>query len=134
MLVCVKCWERKEDCKCNNIAYVEIDNRIYKAINNLKLAGYKTIACCEWHTKYGIIQGYILFKWDKDTQMFKDLPDNWQYDSYTYRKIKHYKYNIIRSIIPESRKIKKLTTEQKQEIIDKNITNLIRWTEKLSNK
>lgn len=134
MLVCARCWERKDDCKCNNIEYVEIDNRMYKAIKNLNLAGYKTIACCEGHTNYGIIQGYILFKWDKDTQMFKDLPDNWQYDSYTYRKIKHYKYNIIRSIIPESRKIKKLTTEQKQEIIDKNIMNLIRWTEELSEK
>lgn len=112
--------------------YAEIDNKIYPAIKELNLLGYRTIFCCEGHTDNGTIQAYIYFAGDKSEQWFDTLPDGWQYDSYTYRKAKHYKYNIIRSIIPDGRKIKRLTDEQKEEIIDRNIDNLIRWTKTLS--
>jgi len=134
LLVCLKCWQKKEECKCNSMDYAEIDNKIYPAIKELNLLGYRTIFCCEGHIDNGSIQAYIYFAGDKNEQWFEELPEGWQYDSYTYKKIKHYKYNIIRSIIPDGRKIKKLTDEQKEEIIDRNIYNLIKWTKELSKK
>ena len=132
MLVCLKCWQKKEDCKCNSMDYAEIDDKIYPAIKELNLLGYKTVFCCEGHTDNGSIQAYISFAGNKDEQWFDILPDGWQYDSYSYRKVKHYKYNIIRSVIPK--KETKLTIEQKEKIIDRNIENLIKWTKGLSKK
>ena len=132
MLVCTKCWERKEDCKCNNqLDCVEIDDKIYPAIKKLNLLGYTTIFCCEGHTDNGTIQSYIYFKCNTDDKMFDNLPEGWYYEYYNYRKIKHYKYNIIRSVIPNGNKIKKLTKDAKEEIINTNIFNLINWVETL---
>lgn len=137
MLVCLKCWQKKEECKCDttdNFQYVEIDDGIYSAIKQLNLLGYKTNFCCEGHTDDRGIQTYIVFDWDKNKQMFDSLPEGWRYDGYSYRKIKYYKYNIIRSIIPNGRKIFKLTEKEKQEIIDKNIKNLIQWVKQLKER
>ena len=140
MLVCLECWQKKEECQCktaNNsiMQYVEIDDRIYPAIRNLNLLGYQTSFCCEGHTdERHTIQAYITFVCDKSEKMFEVLPEGWQYESYNYRKVKHYKYNIIRSIIPDSRQIKRLTTEQKQKIINANINSLIKWTESLQQR
>lgn len=137
ILICLQCWQKKEECKCEIQTieqFVEIDDRIYKAIRNLNLLGYKTKFCCEGHTDNGSIQAYIFFDWDKGQQMFETLPEGWLFDSYSYRKVKHYKYNIIRSIIPNNRKLAKLTDKQKQEIIDRNIDNLTKWSENLDKK
>lgn len=135
ILVCNCCWQKKNECKCKVVDnFVNIDDRIYEAIRNLNLLGYKTKFCCEGHTDNGSIQAYVFFDWDKGQQMFDSLPEGWRFDSYSYRKIKHYKYNIIRSIIPNNRKLAKLTVEQKQEIIDRNIDNLTKWTETLDKK
>jgi hypothetical protein len=134
MLVCCNCWQKSNRCNCDRKNWIDIDDIIYPAIKKLNILGYETNFCCSGHTDNRGIQSYISFVWDKNTEIFKTLPINWSYDSYNYRKVKHYKYHIIRSVIPEQRKIAKMTAEQKQEIIDKGINNLIRWTETLEHK
>ena len=134
ILVCIQCWQKKEGCECkekNIERLVEIDDKIASAIQKLNLLGYKTNYCCEGHTDERYIQAYIVFAWDKDTKVFATLPEGWRYDSYSYKKNRHYKYNIIRSIIPEQRKLNRMTEKQKQEVIDSNINNLIQWVEQL---
>jgi hypothetical protein len=115
--------------------FVDIDDNIYLAIKKLNLLGYKTVFCCSGHTDNRGIQAYIYFDWKKDNKVFETLPTGWRYDSYSYRKTKHYKYNIIRSIIDlKQKQIDKLTEEQKQDIIDNSINNLIQWVEQLKQR
>ena len=131
MLVCLNCWETKSDCRCSQNQYVEIDDNIYPAIKKLNLLGYKTKFCCEGHNdEYGI-QAYIVFDCNKDNKMFDSLPEGWYYESYNYKKVKHYKYNIIRSIVPSKRTFETMNDKQRQDIIDTNIFNLIQWCDKL---
>ena len=136
MLVCNSCWQTKNKCKCKVVEkFIEIDDNIYLAIKKLNLLGYKTVYCCGGHTDERGIQAYIVFDWKQNQQVFDSLPDGWQYDSYSYRKIKYYKYNILRSAITLKKKqIDKLTEEQKQEMIDNNIKHLIQWIERLKER
>ena len=134
MLICYNCWQKDESCNCSQKRLIDIDDIIYPAIKKLNILGYKTNFCCSGHTDNRGVQSYISFAWDKDTEIFKTLPIGWSYDSYNYKKVKHYKYHIIRNIVPEQKKIAKMTAEQKQKIINKGIDNLIQWIETLKHK
>lgn len=135
MIVCNKCFNTKENCYCINAWFVEIDDNIYPVIKKLNYLGYKTLFCCEGHIGDNIsMQAYIVFDCDKNIKMFDELPNGWYYEYYNYKKEKRYKYNIIRSVIPKSNKMQKLTIEQQQKIIDFNIHNLIEWVKTLKER
>lgn len=137
MLVCNKCFNISDNCHCVNAFLVEIDDNIYPAVKKLNELGYKTKFCCGGHTdKYTFdVQAYIYFDNNQTDKIFNSLPDGWNYDSYTYRKIKKYKYHTIRPIMNYTKKqLEKLSAEEKQKIIDKNIENLNKWVEILSPK
>lgn len=131
LLVCSKCWELATQCDCGS-SCIEIDDNIYPAIKRLNLLGYKTKFCCEGHADNHILDIYIYFDCMPNEKMFETLPEGWTYESYTYKKTIHYKYNIIRGIDKSLiKKIVKMTKKQKQEIINNRLKSLIKWVNEL---
>ena len=118
--VCPYCWNTLNKCACELFPpyhLIFIDKNIQEHIKILNEKGYKTVGCCEGHSKI-CINTYIAFSDD----YFKEISiaEGFKYDK--KRRIINYTYS------------QKLTEEKMEELKAEKLKALLEWIKNLPNR
>ena len=120
--VCPHCWNTINKCKCKTYPpyhLIFIDENIQEHIRTLNEKGYRTIACCEGHTKV-CISTYIAFANNYFDGI--SMPDGFRYNE--KRRIVEHNYST--KIIKEKEKF--------EELKKANLKTLLEWCKNLPNR